>query len=160
MDNSPLDRGLALTLSWCARGERRRRSLPLGSLLRVGLGLALCAACYQAGRWHGGLEAQAERTPLRPRLSARISKTLPIAEPLAGTAAPGQVVGEPQEVITPLNVRDASALVMGPSEYALPAARREPRPSAPELEADAPPSAPPARVFPRPSAKVKPDPRF
>jgi hypothetical protein len=160
MDNSPLDSGLFLTLSWGPSGARRRGSLPLGALLRVGLGLALCAACYETGRWHGGLEAQAERTAPRPLVAARSAAPLPVAETRSGTAAPGQALGEPQDVITPLNVRDPSALVMGPGATDSASTRIQPPPPAAEPEADEPPSAPPARVFPRPSAKVKPDRRF
>ena len=160
MENSPLDSGLSLTLSWGPSGARRRGSLPLGALLRVGLGLALCAACYEAGRWHGGLEAQAERTPLRPLVAARTAAPLPVAETRSGAAAPGQAVGEPQDVITPLNVRDPSALVMGPGATDSASSRFQPPPPAAEPDADEPPPSPPARVFPRASAKVKPVTRF
>ena len=151
MDNFPLEHGLSLTLSWGARDARRRRSLPVGALLRVGLGLALCAACYEAGRWHGGLEAQADRTATRSIAAVRAAKALPAAETRTGATglAPGQAVGEPADVITPLNVRDPSALVMGPSQ-----------PAPPIAQAAEPPSAPQARIFPRASKEVKPDPRF
>jgi hypothetical protein len=163
MDNPPLDHGLSLTLSWGSREARARRSLPLGMALRVGLGLALCAACYEAGRWHGSLEAQAERSSARVVAAVRAVKAAPSEELRAGGTgmAPGQALGvsEPMDVITPLNVRDPSALVMGPGATEAP--RISPvAPPAAQPESDEAPPSPPARVFPRPSAKVKPDPRF
>lgn len=126
--------------------------------MRVTFGLALCAACYEAGRWHGALEAQAERTPQRALASAPAPKAGPVVEAVPGAAAPGQAVGAAQDVITPLNVRDPSALVMAPfATEPPPAAPAAPR--AAEESDEAPPS-PPARIFPRPSAKVKPTTRF
>jgi hypothetical protein len=165
MDDSPLDRGVSLTLSWGASGARRRSSFSLGALLRVGLGLALCAACYEAGRWHGGLEAMAERSSSRGAAAIRAARAQPVVESRTGASglAPGQAVGEPADVITPLNVRDPSSLVMSPSDSApriqTPAPPSAAPPSA-EPESAEPPPQPPARVFPRPSDKVKPDPRF
>jgi hypothetical protein len=152
MDNPSPDHGLSLTLSWSAPDGPRRRSIPLGALLRVALGVALCAACYEAGRWHGGLEAQIDRPSGRVAAEVRTVKALAVSA-MRGEgvdAAPGNAVGEPQDLITPLNVRDPSALVMPPTG-AGPAANQPP--------SDVPPT-PPARVFPRPSAEIKPDPRF
>lgn len=159
MDDSPLDHGLALTLSWGAPGSRRRRSLPVGTAFRVGLGLALCAACFEAGRWHGSLEAQAERTAARSMTAVRGAKTAPAAEPPTGATglAPGKALAESEDVITPLNVRDPSALVMGISQPAAPAIAA---PQAAEPQDAEPPSAPQARIFPRPKEDLKPDPRF
>jgi hypothetical protein len=164
MDNSPLENGLSLTLSWGSRDARSRRSLPIGTAIRVGLGLALCAACFEAGRWHGGLEAQAERTASRAMTAVRAAKALPAAETRTGATglAPGQAVGEPADVITPLNVRDPSALVMGPGATAAPFSQTNaPPPTPPSAEPESnEPKNPPARVFPRPHGDLKPDPRF
>jgi hypothetical protein len=145
--------GLSLTLSW---GANRARTFPLGLPLRVVFVVALCAACYEAGRWHGGLEAQLEKSSVR---TARVVATAVSAELREdGTGmAPGQAPGEAVDVITPLNVRDPSALVMPPSLNA--PARPEGAPQALET----PPSSsesPPARVFPSPSSRLKPDRRF
>ena len=164
MDNSPLDHGLSLTLSWSAGDARRRRSLPVGALLRVGFGLALCAACFEAGRWHGGLEAQADRSANRTMTAVRAAKALPAAEQLTGATglAPGKAISEPEDVITPLNVRDPSALVMGPGATNAPFTQTIAPPSTPpsaEPQSDEPKN-PPARVFPRPHGDLKPDPRF
>ncbi|MFI5351202.1 MAG: hypothetical protein ACHQ2Z_16780 [Elusimicrobiota bacterium] len=164
MDNSPLDRGLSLTLAWGPAGARRVGSLPLGPLLRVGLGLTLCAVCFAAGRWRGALEVLAERSAGREAVATRAPKAAAIAEPRPGAAASGRPVGEPEDIITPLNVRDPSALVMGPGSVdsvsrALKALPPPPVPGA-EPETDAPPSSPPARIFPRPNAKVQPPNRF
>jgi hypothetical protein len=152
MDTPSLDQGIALTLTWGSPGSRRSRTFPVGALVRVGLGLALCALCYEAGRWHGGLEAQVERAPARAAQAARAQKAAPAAEPLTGATglAPGQAVGEAPDVITPLNARDPSSLVMGPHVA---------EPQAAQPQSDEPPT-PPARIFPRPSSKVKPDSRF
>jgi hypothetical protein len=152
MDNSPLDRGVSLTLSWGAPEGRRRGTVSLGAFLRVGFALALCGVCYQAGRWSGGLEAQSERSTDRSVASARASaKSVPSADTGTGAAglAPGHPLGESADVITPLNVRDPSALVMGPW-VATPA---------PQPQVEEPPT-PPARVFPRASKDVKPTTRY
>lgn len=134
MDIPPEDRGLSLTLTWGADGARRRRSVSLGSALRVALALSLCAGCYEAGRWRQRLEALAAARPdSRVVIVERGDK--PVRGEGAGTA-PGGVIGE-KDVITPLNVRDPSALVMGPSE---------PAPS-------------PARVYKSPK-DIKPNRRF
>jgi hypothetical protein len=121
-------------------------------MLRVGLGLALCGLCYEAGRWHGGLEAQIDRPSVRAATETRSAKTLAatVLRSESTEAAPGNAVGEPQDLITPLNVRDPSSLVMPPTGAG---------PAAVQPPSDVPPN-PPARVFPRPSAEVKPDPRF
>jgi len=158
MENSPLDRGLTMTLTWGGGAYRVRRSLSVGAVLRVAGALALCAACYEAGRWHGNLEAQAARTSQRPLAAASGANGLAVAEPAPATAAPGKAVGDPeQDVITPLNVRDPSALVMAP--YAAAAPQAAPAPAEEEGYQEAPPS-PPARIFPRPDAKVKPPRKF
>ncbi|HXT00773.1 MAG TPA: hypothetical protein VN915_08885 [Elusimicrobiota bacterium] len=160
MENTPPERGLTMTLTWGGGAYRVRRSLSLGSVVRVAAALALCAACYEAGRWHGNLEAQAARTAQRPSSAALAAKGLAVVEPASVAAAPGKAVDDPEkDVITPLNVRDPSALVMAP--FATEQAAARPAGPAPEDEGDheAPPS-PPARIFPRPDAKVKPPRKF
>lgn len=165
MENSPLDRGLTLTLTWGGGAYRVRRGLPLGAAFRIAAALALCAACYQAGRWHGALEAQAARTSSRPLTSVAAAKSAPVVESVATAAAPGKAVGDPeQDVITPLNVRDPSALVMAPFAAESIAASHGVPPALPappsEEKLDETPPSPPARIFPRPDAKVKPPRRF
>jgi len=158
MENSPLDRGITLTLTWGGGAYRVRGGLPLGAALRIVAALALCAACYEGGRRQGSLEAQAARTPQRS--AAVAAKSAAVVEPPPAASAPGKAVAEPeQDVITPLNVRDPSALVMAP--FATEQAAARPAGPAPDDEGDheAPPS-PPARIFPRPDAKVKPPRRF
>ena len=160
MENSPLDRGITMTLTWGGGAYRVRRSLSLGPALRVVAALALCAACYEAGRWHGNLEVQAEKAPQKSLAAAPAAKPAPVAESVQSVGAPGKAVGEAdQDVITPLNVRDPSALVMAPFATQQPAVQAAPPPPAEEGYREAPPS-PPARIFPRPDAKVKPPRRF
>ncbi len=153
MDNSPLDRGLSLTLSWGGPDGRRRRTVSLGMFLRVGVALALCAVCYTAGRWNGALEAQSERSAKRDIVSTRAAvKSVPSADTGTGGngMAPGQRVGVWADVITPINVRDPSSLVMGPGASSAPGALPQ---------ADEPPT-PPARFFPRANKDVKPSNHF
>ena len=159
MENPPQDRGLTMTLTWGGGAYRVRRSLPVGAAFRVAAALALCAACYEAGRWHGSLEVMAERPATRSIVSRQTLASAPIAEAVSATAAPGKVIGEQeQDVITPLNVRDPSALVMGPGATNPPPAASAAPPASEEAD-EAPPS-PPARIFPRPDAKVKPPRKF
>ena len=160
MENSPLDRGLTMTLTWGGGAYRVRRSLPIGAAFRIAGALALCAACYQAGRWHGSLEAQAERTPQRAVAAApsKAAKAAAVAESVQSVGAPGKAVGEAErDVITPLNVRDPSALVMAPFATQQTAAQQA---LPPAEESDEAPPSPPARIFPRPDAKVKPPRKF
>jgi hypothetical protein len=92
-------------------------------LEKVGRSLALlliAGACFQAGRWYGELETSAkaahdpagiEMVKATFRAAAPEPKTV---EPVPVTKA-GDPVGNSAELITPLNVRDPSALVMGPA---------------------------------------------
>lgn len=113
--------------------------------LRVSSALILCAACFQAGRWYQELSIKAH--PGNEMVSA--THAGPVAR-APGTVevrplvAAGDPPGEGGDIITPLNVRDPSALVMGPG---------------PEFNRPAPPPAPPEaaepRVSPMPRAKMK-----
>lgn len=150
MDTPPEDRGPSLTLSWGAGGARRRRTASLGSALRVALALSLCAGAYEVGRWRQRLEAQSEVRPdSRVVIVERADKS-PVRSEGTGMA-PGGTVGE-KDVITPLNVRDPSALVMGPSEPSPP----KPRAAA---EPDVPEATPPERTYKK-AKDIKPNRRF
>lgn len=155
MDTPSEDRGLSLTLSWGASGARRRRSVSLGSALRVALALSLCAGCYEVGRWSQRLEAlDAVRPDSRVVIVERGGDKAVRGE--GAGLAPGGTIGE-KDVITPLNVRDPSALVMGPSEPA------PPLPPPPEVQAspapDLPEALPRARVYKK-VKDIKPTRRF
>ena len=88
-----------------------------GPVLRVGAALALAAACFQVGRWTGQLEKRASVSdPGNEMVSATFHgapepKKL---EEVVTLVAQGDPVGKSPDLITPLNVRDPSALVMGP----------------------------------------------
>jgi len=117
-----------------------------GPMLRVAASLILCAACFQAGRWYQELSIKAhpsnemvQGTPRGP--SGPVPETLEVRPLIAA----GDPPGEGGDIITPLNVRDPSALVMGPgAEFNRPAT---PPPAPPEIEA--------APVSPMPRAKMK-----
>lgn len=86
-------------------------------VLRVAAALLLCAACFQAGRWYQELAASVKSDPGTEMVNASFKgkpepapKTLEPA-PLVGAGDP---VGQSGDIITPLNVRDPSALVIGP----------------------------------------------
>ena len=108
-------------------------------LLRVGVALLLCAACFQAGRWYQELSASnagpatAKADPGNDIVVATFHGEPEPAEKPAPTAAPGDPVGQSGDIITPLNVRDPSALVMGPGTSINPPAGIEPEPSASEV---------------------------
>jgi hypothetical protein len=154
MEPPPDERGLSLTLSWGGGASRRRRSAPLGPAFRVALALSLCAACYEAGRWRQRLEAQSEARPDSRVVVVERGEKPPVRAESPGPA-PGGAIGD-KDVITPLNVRDPSALVMGPSD-----ARPVPQaaPPAPGRESDVPEANPPARIFRTPQ-DIKPNRRF
>lgn len=117
----------------------------LAAALRVSSALILCAACFQAGRWYQELSIKAHpgnemvsgssRGPVAP-----VPETLEV-RPLF---AAGDPPGEGGDIITPLNVRDPAALVMGPGAGFYP-------------EASAPPPAPPVEIpgEPLPRARAK-----
>lgn len=105
------ERGLTLSLTWNSGIKKKVFELPLGGVFRVAAVLALCALSYQFGVWHSKLEHDATAVVASV---APLSRLEPIAETQIGGGAPGAPAGQPQDVITPLNVRDPSALVMGP----------------------------------------------
>ncbi len=93
------------------------------SLLRVGLLLGLCALCFQSGRWYQELSqpfsahAKVKSDPGNEMVSASSrGEAAPLPKTIEPTplASAGDPVGQSTDVITPLNVRDPSALVMGP----------------------------------------------
>lgn len=147
MDTHP-PRGLSLTLSWTGAHGPRSARLPLGALARVGAVLSLCALSYRVGGWHRGLELSAQAVPGGARVVTAANAIAPAASGSVSsvdTAAPGHPVGQSADLITPLNVRDPSALVMGPS-YNTPA----------EPSAVAPPPAPKNHEKPRPGPHLIP----
>ncbi len=96
-----------------------------GSVVRIGVGLLLCAACFQAGRSYEELSAAAEvkeATGTEMVASTFVGPLKPEPSPIETSpqAAPGDVPGAGGDIITPLNVRDPSALVMGPSHNTCP----------------------------------------
>lgn len=94
-----------------------------GSALRVAGGLLLCAACFQSGRWYQELSVSVSGRPaakgdpgnemVSATFRAKAEPAVPMAEP-APLVSSGDPVGHGGDIITPLNVRDPSALVMGP----------------------------------------------
>lgn len=158
MDN-PSSRGLSVTFSWGALDDPKRRTVSLGAALRVALAASLVVAAYEVGRWQERVLA-ADAAPKPASAVVVVEKSDKTAKAEKGTgAAPGQAVGEPTDVITPLNVRDPSALVMGPSESSPPPA------AAPAPQADVPEVAPPPRVYKKakdihPNPKVQPNQQF
>lgn len=93
-----------------------------GPVIRIGAALLLCAACFQAGRWYQELagprpahaKADAGNEMVYAQNRVEPAKTV---EP-APLVAAGRPAGESEDIITPLNVRDPSALVMGPGASA------------------------------------------
>ncbi len=108
-----------------------------GPAVRVGVGLLLCGACFQAGRRYQALSASAaESEAAAGEVAEPKTPSLPAAA--AATSAPGEPAGHGGEIITPLNVRDPSSLVMGLSHHydacpppPQPAPRAAPRESKP-----------------------------
>ena len=92
-----------------------------GPLARVSIALLLCAACFQAGRWYqelsGPASPVAKSDPGNEMVDASYRgepEPAPKTVEPAPLAAAGDPVGQSGDIITPLNVRDPSALVMGP----------------------------------------------
>lgn len=86
-----------------------------GPLLRVSAALILCAACFQAGRWYQELSIKAH--PGNEMVTATHRgpvAAVPGTQEVRPLIAAGDPPGEGGDIITPLNVRDPSALVMGP----------------------------------------------
>jgi len=81
-----------------------------GPLLRVVAALFLCAACFQSGRWYQELAGAASKHESTELVSATF-RGAPEPAPLIRA---GDAIGQAEDIITPLNVRDPSALVMGP----------------------------------------------
>lgn len=152
MNTDPRSRGLSLTVSWGALDAPKSARLPFVAFLRVALLLALCAGSYAVGRIQERTIAAAA-APASAVVVVEKSDSKPAAAAASPTAAPGHAVGEDQDVITPLNVRDPSALVMGPGATSAPPAADVPAPPAPRsspLKRD-------RRVHP---PKIGPDARF
>ncbi len=115
------------------------------STLRVGILLGLCGVCFQSGRWYQELSgppahhAKVKADPGNEMVTATFRGA---AEPAPKTIEPtplasaGDPVGQPTDVITPLNVRDPSALVMGPGAT-----------DNPPTVCPIPPVSPPAKAF-------------
>ena len=89
----------------------------VGPVIRIAVALLLCAASFQAGRWYQTLSVPAGASdqaspvatlPETPEAAPNLIETAP-------SAAPGSPFGKGEDIITPLNVRDPSALVMGPA---------------------------------------------
>lgn len=126
-----------------------------GPVLRVGVALLLCAACFQAGRWYQELSSAgaprrgtAKGDPGTEMVTATFRgdpepgpKNLETKPP---TSAPGDPVGQSGDIITPLNVRDPSALVMGPGASINPPEGVVPEPT------------PPSVIEPPPAPRAKP----
>lgn len=114
-----------------------------GPVLRISIALLLCAACFQAGRWYqelsGPASVHAKGDPgTEMVIATSLTKDMPAQPPLLSDVPskeehlPGGVGGD---IITPLNVRDPSALVMGPGSYCPPTATIvEPDPPAKETK--------------------------
>lgn len=105
-----------------------------GPIMRVSVALLLCAACFQAGRWYQELS-----TPVHSETIAA-SRTKPAVEVVEAKSliGSGHPIGESGDIITPLNVRDPSALVMGPGSYApSEAATPPPPPQGKDVELEA-----------------------
>lgn len=151
--------GFSVSFHWSRGGARRSATVRPGAWLRVIGAVALCAACYKAGRLYGKLEAQAAASaPLPTRIAPTVSGLRTVAEAPSATSAPGNALDEQKDVITPLNVRDPSALVMGPGATSAPpdalAVPAEPKPLEP-LQLDAPKDPPESPIPPKRYKKVK-----
>ncbi|MFI5347003.1 MAG: hypothetical protein ACHQ51_11580 [Elusimicrobiota bacterium] len=159
METPPVESSLAFTLSWNSAGKRRQASVSFGAALRVALVLSLCAGCYEVGAWRARLEALGEPKPdSRVIVVQREDKA--IRNESTGMA-PGGAIGE-KDVITPLNVRDPSALVMGPGATENPPAPPPavaPPAASPETEKQIPDVSPPAKKYKR-AKDIKPNQRF
>ncbi len=75
--------------------------------------MLLCAVCFQSGRWYGALEKDSGPDQLKTDASVEMvhathTREVPAPDP---SLVPEEKVAD---IITPLNVRDPSALVMGP----------------------------------------------
>ena len=113
-----------------------------GSIFRVGVALLLCAACFQVGRWYQELSgpafAHAKVDPGNEMVDASFRGAPEPASKIVEVAplvAAGDPVGQGGDIITPLNVRDPSALVMSPGGHeCMPPAAAEAEPAAKEMK--------------------------
>ncbi len=89
---------------------------PLEKVARSFALLLIAAACFQAGRWYGELEAgsKAVHDPAGIEMVKATFRGVPKTVELLPATTVGDPVGL-SDIITPLNVRDPSALVMGPA---------------------------------------------
>ncbi len=108
MEHNHSDRRVTFSVSWSAGGKRRHGELSFTppSWARAALLLAVCALGY-------GLGLRQASSPLPAHPTAAVQAASPPPQAAAAVAAPGHVVGQAEDVITPLNVRDPTALVMG-----------------------------------------------
>lgn len=122
-------------------------------VVRISLALAFSAVLFQSGREVGRLEGLSEgpkagRHDVGNEIVSATYRGAP--EPAPVEAKPAVTVGDPvgkePDVITPLNVRDPSALVMGPGASSFN--------SCPPVPAPLPPDVEPAR--PAKARKIKP----
>ena len=158
------ERGLSFSITWNSNGSSRAVSVSLGAALRVALVLSLCVGCYEAGAWRARLEAQASsKADSRVIVVERNEKA--IRTETTGMA-PGGALDGSKDVITPLNVRDPSALVMGPGAtegFADTRAVSPPAPAAPhgsvDTEKQIPDVSPPPKAYKKPK-DIKPNQRF
>ncbi len=150
--SDPSKRGLSFTVSWGALEAPRSAEIPLGAAVKFLLLAALSVGAYELGRRSERLALKAAQTSGVVIVERRDAK----AEPPAPASAAGNAVGEKADVITPLNVRDPSALVMGPGPSEPPSTAAVPPPAAPRRGHA--PLGPPARVYP--PKDDKPDARF
>ena len=121
---------------------------------RVLVALFLCAACFQAGRWVEMLSVRAATPASAAVPEARRPAPSPIEEPL-----PGVISGHPDgrsDIITPLNVRDPSALVMGPGFSHRPLEHVAPPPEPAAVQPVTPPAPPEPAVPLKPKKGVVP----
>lgn len=153
MDIPSKPRGLSFTVSWGALEAPKSAHLSLGAALRILLLLTLCLGAFELGRRTERQVAKASAPGSAVVVVEAVGAAKPIGEAVANAAA-GRPIAEKDEVITPLNVRDPSALVMGPTVSAPPAAEAAPPPVPPALEH------PRARLYPPKDPKVQPDARF
>jgi hypothetical protein len=132
-------------------------------VVRVASALALAAVLFQSGREVGRLEGLAEGPKVskdagNEMVSAAFKPETPAPVPAEAKPAVtvGDPVGESVDVITPLNVRDPSALVMGPgaSSYGncAPPPPNPPRLLPPDVEPAAPAKA--RKVKPLPEGRL------
>lgn len=116
---------------------------PLAGLVaRVSAVLVLCAACFQSGRWYqelagpAAVQADAGNQMVSATFRGEPEAAPKTIEPTP-LAAAGDPVGQSGDIITPLNVRDPSALVMGPGlglRECAPAPAAPPEPAAREAK--------------------------